>query len=78
MNRTSSTRAALLARTSLAATMTFTSALTPAAPALASEQTETLIEHVIIIVGEIRTFDDLFATYQRAKASMSAISSPKE
>jgi len=42
-----------------------TSALTAAAPTAASEgRTDTPIKHVVVIVGENRTFDHVYATYK--------------
>lgn len=45
--------------------VTVTAALTGTAPvAAASERTTTPIKHVIVIIGENHTFDNVFATYQ--------------
>src|ERR1700730_6580571 len=51
-----------------AAQLTFAAPLAAvAAEAAASRHTDTPIKHVIVIVGENRTFDHLFATYQPVK-----------
>ncbi|MDO9188853.1 MAG: hypothetical protein Q7U24_03210, partial [Sulfurimicrobium sp.] len=60
MNHDTSTHAAILGA---AAIVSFLPAIALAAPA-----PTTPIEHVIVVVGENRTFDNLFATYQPQKA----------
>ncbi len=59
MNHDTSTHAAILGA---AAIVSFLPAIALAAPA-----PSTPIEHVIVVVGENRTFDNLFATYQPRK-----------
>ncbi|MDO8891233.1 MAG: alkaline phosphatase family protein [Sulfurimicrobium sp.] len=59
MNHDTSTHAAILGA---AAIVSFLPAIALAAPA-----PTTPIEHVIVVVGENRTFDNLFATYQPQK-----------
>jgi phospholipase C len=45
-----------------------TAAMTPIAPAIADDNaTATPIKHVIILIGENRTFDNIYATYQPKK-----------
>ena len=45
----------------------FSATLIPAVAAAAPTKTLTVIEHVIVVVAENRTFDNLFATYQPTK-----------
>ncbi len=59
MNHDTGTHAALLGAAAIAASLP--------ALALAAPAPGTPIEHVIVVVGENRTFDNLFATYQPKK-----------
>jgi phospholipase C len=52
---------------SLAALQVFAGIPTPALAQDASPQTATPIKHVIVIIGENRTFDHIFATYKPVK-----------
>ena len=55
-------KAQLPLRTALAATTMIATIVAPIAPVLAASPT-TPITHVIVIIGENRTFDHVFATY---------------
>jgi phospholipase C len=48
---------------SIAAILMTSTALTPTAAVAQQSNTQTPIKHVIIIIGENRTFDHIFATY---------------
>ena len=52
-------------RTSVALVALLVNTLAPVAPAVAdSSQTTSPIKHVIVIIGENRSFDHVFATYK--------------
>ncbi|MGH8290307.1 MAG: hypothetical protein ACREV7_14995 [Steroidobacteraceae bacterium] len=59
----------------IAALLTLALALPPAGRA-ATRRTLTPIKHVILIIGENRTFDHLFATYRPRAARRCGTSAP--